>query len=80
MKHLILIGAILALSGCSLIFPKAGPQLAKAVNKYCTTLSQEERRLLRDQVNEAIRPNAACVYCNGDSDGTCLQPAPLPLE
>lgn len=72
MKTAILL-AVLALSGCSVIFPKAGPQLAKAVNKYCTTVSEEERRILRTQVNEAIKPNQACVYCDGDQSNRCSQ-------
>jgi hypothetical protein len=63
----------LTLTGCSVVMPKAGPQLAKAVNKYCKTLSQEERILLREQVNEAITPNQACVYCEGDGAARCLQ-------
>ena len=61
----------LALSGCAL-FPQAAPQLAKAVNKYCTTLSEDERHILRQQVNEAIKPNQACVKCEGDSGSACL--------
>lgn len=59
------------LTGCSL-FPQAAPQLAKAVKKYCTTLSEEERRILRQNINEAIKPNQACVTCEGDSGGACL--------
>jgi hypothetical protein len=62
----------LSLAGCSVIFPKAGPQLAKAVNQYCATLSQDERALLRQQVNDAIKPNQACVYCEGDGAARCL--------
>jgi uncharacterized protein YceK len=76
MKNILLIGALLALSGCSVIFPKAAPELSKAVNKYCTTLSQEERALLRAQVNAAIQPNQACVYCDGDAGTRCLTTAP----
>lgn len=73
MKSILIMSAVLALSGCSLIFPKAAPQLSKAVNKYCATLSAEERKLLRDQVNEAITPNQACVYCAGDAGASqCL--------
>jgi uncharacterized membrane protein len=64
----------LALTGCSVVFPKAGPQLANAVNKYCVTLSEEERRLLREQVNASIQPNQACVYCDGDMSNSCKAP------
>jgi len=67
MRPAFLACVILALGGCSMIFPKAAPQLSKAVNKYCATLSQEERQLLREQVNAAIQPNQACVYCAGDA-------------
>lgn len=74
MKSVLIVGVIFALSGCSLIFPKAAPQLSKAVNKYCTTLSQEERKILREQVNAAITPNEACVYCAGDTSSRCLNP------
>lgn len=73
MNRAILACVILTLGGCSVIFPKAAPQLSKAVNKYCTTLSQEERQLLREQVNAAITPNQACVYCAGDTGANhCL--------
>lgn len=61
----------LVLTGCSL-FPQAAPQLSKAVNKYCTALSEDERRVLRQQVNEAIKPNQACVKCANDVGGACL--------
>jgi hypothetical protein len=69
----VVVGIIaLALSGCSVIFPKAAPQLSKAVNKYCTTVSEQERKLLRDEVNRAIQPNQACVYCAGDTANHCV--------
>lgn len=67
MKVVIVCVIALSLSGCSVVFPKAAPQLAKAVTKYCTTLSEEERKILRAQVNEAIKPNEAYVYCDGDA-------------
>ena len=47
----------LILTGCSL-FPKAAPQLAKAV--------------LRQEVNEAIQPNQVCVKCAEDAGSACL--------
>lgn len=73
MMRAILASVLLTVSGCSVIFPKAAPQLSKAVNKYCATLSQEERQLLREQVNAAIQPNQACVYCAGDAGASrCL--------
>lgn len=61
---------IVTVAGCSL-FSKAAPRLSNAVNKYCTTLTEDERRILRQQVNDAIKPNQACVYCNGDQANHC---------
>ena len=73
MKQVLVISIVLALSGCSLVFQKAGPQLAKAVNKYCGTVSEQERQVLRSEVNAAIQPNQACVYCAGDTNARqCL--------
>lgn len=66
MKLFVIILALLSLGGCSVIGPKAGPQLAKAVNKYCMTLSFQERQLLREQVNAAIAPNHAQITCAVD--------------
>lgn len=60
------------LCGCSVISPKVAPQLSKAVHKYCATLSPQERQYVRQQVNEAIKPNEACVYCEGDPGPRCL--------
>lgn len=71
MKPVYVLFLTLVLAGCSL-FPQAAPQLAKAVNKYCTTLSEDERRILRQNVNEAIKPNQACVKCEGDTGSACL--------
>jgi hypothetical protein len=57
--------ALVALSGCSLITPKVGPQVAKAVNRYCQE-PLEERLVLRAQVNGMITPNQVRVTCEGD--------------
>lgn len=70
-KAIVGIVACMILPGCAL-FPQAAPQLSKAVNKYCSTLTQDERKILRDQVNAAIQPNQACVYCAGDTANRCL--------
>lgn len=68
-----IIGVVaLALTGCSVIMPKAGPQLAKGINKYCSTASEQERLIIREQVNEAIQPNQICVRCEGDAGQQCL--------
>lgn len=57
--------AVLAVSGCSLLAPKVGPQVAKAVNRYCGEPYQE-RLTLRTSVNELIQPNTIKVTCEGD--------------
>lgn len=53
------------LTGCSLIVPKVGPQVAKAVNRYCEE-PYAERLVLREQVNGMITPNTIKVTCEGD--------------
>lgn len=72
MKAVLVVSVLLTLSGCSIISPKVGPQLAKAAQKYCATLTEAERQYVRQQVNEAIQPNQACVYCEGDQGSRCL--------
>ena len=53
------------LAGCSLITPKVGPQVAKAVNRYCGEPYQE-RLVIRQSVNDMIKPNTIKVTCEGD--------------
>ncbi len=65
MKALALAIVLVAMTGCSAITQKAGPQVAKAVNRYCEE-PYEIRKTLRDQVNTAIAPNIARVTCVGD--------------
>lgn len=67
MKKLVFLGAIaaLALQGCSLIAPRVGPQVAKAVNRYCAE-PLSERLVIREQVNSLITPNTVRVTCEGD--------------
>lgn len=71
MKSIVIGIAALALSGCSVIAPKVGPKLAKAVNAYCANVSEPERAILRETVNAAIEPNQACVHCAGDTANHC---------
>jgi hypothetical protein len=66
MNKLVLIGvAAIALSGCSLIAPKIGPQVAKGVNRYCAE-PYAERLVIRQTVNAEIAPNKITVTCEGD--------------
>lgn len=68
MKSVILVGmATLALSGCSVITPKVGPQVAKAVNRYCNE-PYEARLLIRGEINDMIKPNNIRVFCEGDPE------------
>ncbi len=66
MKTLIFI-CLAVLSGCSLISPKVGPQVAKAVNRYCGE-SYQIRLLMRTEVNGMIKPNTVKVTCEGDPE------------
>lgn len=59
--------ATLALTGCSIITPKVGPQVAKAVNRYCAE-PYEARLLIRSEVNTMIKPNNIRVFCEGDPE------------
>ena len=72
MKALILCLTALSLAGCAQFQSKVGPQLAKVANKYCEQ-SYDARKLVRQEVNTAIAPNQAQVWCNGDPD-----PKPFP--
>jgi hypothetical protein len=65
----IAIGAFIGvfLSGCSVLTPKVGPQVAKAVNRYCAE-PYEARLLIRSEVNTMIKPNNIRVYCEGDPE------------
>lgn len=72
MKALIVCLAALPLAGCSVFSQNVGPKLAKVANKYCEQ-PHDARMLLRQEVNAAIAPNQAKVWCDGDPD-----PKPFP--
>lgn len=65
MKAVLISMVVLSLSGCSLIVPKVGPQVAKAVNRYCQE-PQAARQLVRAEVNGMIEPHKIVVTCAGD--------------
>lgn len=63
-----LMAVLIILSGCGLIAPRVGPEMAKAVNRYCASVAPAERALLREQVNAQIAPNSVMVECASDTD------------
>lgn len=65
MKSIAVLAVVFALTGCQVIAPKVGPQVAKAVNKYCAE-PYAERQVIRSSVNEQIAPNKIAVTCEGD--------------
>lgn len=67
MKFLIVGMVALTLCGCSLLAPKVGPEVAKAVNRYCAEPYQV-RLLMRTEVNTLISPNTIKVTCEGDPE------------
>lgn len=67
MKYVLATILAVTLSGCSVFTAKVGPQVAKAVNRYCQE-PLSERLLLRGQVNGLITPNAVKVTCANDPE------------
>jgi uncharacterized protein YceK len=66
MKSVVLVGMLtLALSGCSIISPKIAPTVAKGVNRYCEE-PQASRMLVREEVNNMVKPHSIQVNCFGD--------------
>lgn len=65
MKTIAVVLIMVALTGCQVIAPKVGPQVAKAVNKYCAE-PYAERQVIRSSVNDQIAPNKVAVTCAGD--------------
>lgn len=56
---------VVALSGCTAFRSAVGPQVAKAVNRYCLEPFQA-RILIRSEVNGLIQPHTIRVDCAGD--------------
>lgn len=67
MKIVVAAICLAVLSGCSIIAPKVGPSVAKAVNRYCVE-SYQTRLLMRTEVNALIKPNSIKVSCEGDPE------------
>lgn len=65
MKAIVLAVALVAVTGCSAITQKVGPQVAKAVTRYCEE-PFDARKVLRTEVNGMIAPNTIRVTCAGD--------------
>lgn len=59
---------IILMSACSVALPRIGPEVAKAVNRYCAAVSPGERAVLRAELNAQIAPHAIAVTCDGDAD------------
>lgn len=57
--------ASVELAGCTELTTRVGPQVAKAINRYCQEPA-DARATLRGQVNAAIAPNQVRVTCAGD--------------
>lgn len=54
------------LSGCSLLAPRLGPQIAKAATRYCEE-PQAMRVVLRESINAEIFPNRIELACAADA-------------
>lgn len=65
MKAIAIAMILISLSACSTFATKAGPQIAKGVNRYCAEPYQE-RQLVKQTVNDSIAPNKIAVTCAGD--------------
>ena len=53
---------LVALSACSVITPKIGPKVAKAVNQYCNE-PLAVRLANREMINAMIAPNHIALSC-----------------
>lgn len=63
---LIVVGVASYLAACATLNAEVAPRVAQAVKAYCTE-PQDERALIRAQVNQAIAPATIRVTCPGDS-------------
>lgn len=66
---------VVALGGCTAFRGAVGPQVAKAVNRYCLE-PLSARSLIRAEVNGLIAPNAIRVDCAGDPPERDTGPTP----
>lgn len=57
--------ALVLLTGCETVRTNVGPQVAKAVTRYCQE-PLSERQTIRAEVNGLIAPNQIRVTCAGD--------------
>lgn len=61
-----LLPAFLFLGGCSFLPVTAKDKIASGVTRYCGSMTQVERQILRAEVNAVIAPNEIRVTCAGD--------------
>ena len=57
---------VISTSGCALLQP-AAEKVQDGVDKYCGTLSEAERQLIRNSVNPTPDGNNIHIHCLGDS-------------
>ena len=68
MRLILTLVSILALSGCTLFAP-AADKIADGVNEYCGRVSQAERQLVRDSVNQQLAEDGHSVRVDCAGDG-----------
>ncbi len=59
------LGILMSVTGCETFRANVGPQVAKAVTRYCQE-PLAERQVIRTEVNGLIAPNTIRVTCVGD--------------
>lgn len=78
------IAAAFVIAGCTLaadaITPRIGPELARAVGRYCQDLTQAERELVRASLNAQLDPHRIAITCAGDEPVAPGSATPLLLE
>lgn len=60
-------GWSLVLIGCATVESKVAPRVAQAVSTYCTQ-PQDQRIIIRGQLNAMAAPNSIKVTCEGDTE------------